>query len=102
MCDMASQYESEMQKCVMKEIRELNEKNKRLEEENKKLKEKIGTEERIGTGCWIEGFGNIDMYFENDMPIEDIDLSDIKCEEIKNAVLKATDLIFKCIELEKE
>ena len=42
------------------------------------------------------------MYFENDIPIEDIDLSDIKCEEIKNAVLKATDLIFKCIELEKE
>lgn len=41
MCDMASQYESEMQKCVMKEIRELNEKNKRLEEENKKLKEEI-------------------------------------------------------------
>ena len=38
---MASQYESEMQKCVMKEIRELNEKNKRLEEENKKLKEEI-------------------------------------------------------------
>lgn len=78
MCDMASQYELEIEK-------------------NKKLKEKIGT------GCWLEGFGNIDMYFKNDIPIEDIDLSDIKREEIKNAVLKATDQIFKCIEsMQKE
>ena len=73
MCDMASQYELEIEK-------------------NKKTK-------KIGTGCWLEGFGNIDMYFKNDIPIEDIDLSDIKREEIKNAVLKATDQIFKCIEL---
>lgn len=58
--------------------------------------------EKIATGFWIVDFGTVDMYFENDIPIEDIDISPLKREAIEDAALKAIDLIFKRIELTKK
>ena len=65
-------------------------------------KREIYDDEKIATGFWIVDFGNVDMYFTPDIPIEDIDISPLKHEAIKNTALKAIDLIFKRIELTKE
>lgn len=62
----------------------------------------IYDDEKIATGFWIVDFGNVDMYFEPEIPIEDIDISPLKREAIKDAALRAIDLMFKRIELTKK
>lgn len=65
-------------------------------------KKEIYDKETIATGFWIVNFGNVDMYFKPDIPIEDIDIAPLKRETIKDTALRAIDLIFKRIELTKK
>lgn len=65
-------------------------------------KREIYDNENIATGFWIANFGDVDMYFKPDIPIEDIDTSRLQREAIKDTALRAIDLIFDKIELEKK
>lgn len=53
---------------------------------------------QLSTGFWIDGFGTVDMYFKPDIPCQDIVLSKERKEYIRNAALRAIDILFKAID----
>lgn len=55
-------------------------------------------ENQLSTGFWIADFGTVDMYFKPDIPCQDIVLHEERKEYIKNAALKAIDILFKAID----
>ena len=55
-------------------------------------------DDRLGVGFWHDNFGTVDMYFKNDIPLKDIDTSDLYKQQIQDLAKRTIDRLFLMIE----